>query len=226
MGLKYDLPATPQEIAESQGISGGPNEYVLPNPQALLPRVRFSAEAIEALGTARAGMKNPHRHHILEVNGRAGEHRALGREGQEILRSYNIDPLQGNQSGQTLTVVNGDFSTNTKVNEALDCAVVRGNYGGWVSNYAHAQYYFFADGNMIGTFGQLQKEGKFVANLDVNYTPVSGAYPAATPATVVVQTGDTLRSIAGRVYGDVTLWYVIAEENGLTDPDADLADGL
>jgi hypothetical protein len=40
-------------------------------------------------------MKNAHLHHILEVNGRYGEHRLLIREGQDILRSYDIDPLQG-----------------------------------------------------------------------------------------------------------------------------------
>lgn len=43
-------------------------------------------------------MKNPHAHHILEVNGRPGEHRALIREGQDILRSYDIDPLQGGEN--------------------------------------------------------------------------------------------------------------------------------
>lgn len=65
------------------------------NIQKKLPRVRFTTKTIEAMGPAPKGMKNPHRHHILEVNGRPGEHRAIVREGQEILRSYDIDPLQG-----------------------------------------------------------------------------------------------------------------------------------
>lgn len=65
------------------------------DPQALLPRVRFSADTIKRMGPAPAGMKNPHRHHILEVNGRAGSHRTIIREGQDILRRYDIDPLQG-----------------------------------------------------------------------------------------------------------------------------------
>jgi phage tail protein X len=43
---------------------------------------------------------------------------------------------------------------------------------------------------------------------------------------VVTQAGDTLRSVAQRVYGDSSLWYVIAEENGYTNPDAVLAEGL
>ena len=93
-------------------------------------------------------------------------------------------------------------------------------------NYAKGQYYFFANGNMIGTFGQLQKNGTFEANFDVNYTPISSAYPSAVPSTVVAQTGDTLRSIAAKVFGDASLWYVIAEENGLTNPDEDLPDGM
>jgi hypothetical protein len=39
------------------------------------------------------------------------------------------------------------------------------------------------------------------------------------------ESGDTLRTIAGRVFGDSTLWYLIAQENGLTDPDAAIAAG-
>jgi hypothetical protein len=38
--------------------------------QEKLPRVRFSAETRRLMGPAPGGMKNPHRHHILEVNGR------------------------------------------------------------------------------------------------------------------------------------------------------------
>lgn len=65
------------------------------NVQKTLPRVRFTSKTIEAMGAPPPKMKNPHRHHILEVNGRPGEHRATIREGQDILRSYDIDPLQG-----------------------------------------------------------------------------------------------------------------------------------
>jgi hypothetical protein len=32
------------------------------------------------------------------VNGRAGEHRAAVREGQQILREYGIDPLKGKEN--------------------------------------------------------------------------------------------------------------------------------
>jgi len=60
----------------------------------------------------------------------------------------------------------------------------------------------------------------------VNYTPISEAYPAATPSVIVAQAGDTLRSVAARAYGDASLWYIIAQENGLTNPDQDLTDGM
>jgi hypothetical protein len=88
--------------SNSLGIDGGPqisSELLEARKAAIiqekLPRVRFTAETERLMGPAPAGMKNAHKHHILEVNGRAGEHRSLVREGQEILRSYKIDPLQG-----------------------------------------------------------------------------------------------------------------------------------
>jgi hypothetical protein len=42
---------------------------------------------------------------------------------------------------------------------------------------------------------------------------------------VVAQEDDTLRSIAARVYGDESLWYLIADENGEVDPDAAISPG-
>lgn len=50
------------------------------------------------MGPRPLGMRNAHRHHILETNGRPGEHRALVREGQDILQSYGIDPHQGTEN--------------------------------------------------------------------------------------------------------------------------------
>jgi len=66
--------------------------------QEKLSRIRFSAETVGQMGPAPADMLNAHRHHILEVNGRFGEHRLVVREGQDILRTYDIDPLQGVES--------------------------------------------------------------------------------------------------------------------------------
>lgn len=92
-------------------------------------------------------------------------------------------------------------------------------------NTTKAQHFFFANNQQVGSFGQLTDDGQFQANFDVNYTPVSDHYSSATVSEVVVQQGDTLQGIAARVYGDSTLWYLIAEENGLTDPSSELTPG-
>jgi hypothetical protein len=74
--------------------------------------------------------------------------------------------------------------------------------------------------------GSIQGNGtQFKASFDVNYQPVSSTYPANTPAEVVVQQGETLQLIAQRVWGDPSLWYLIAAANGLSDPSATLVTG-
>jgi YD repeat-containing protein len=129
-----------------------------------------------------------------------------------------------NANGQALTVIQGQFdgaSGRMTVSQAWDAAVNRST-----SNQPKAQYFFFVDGKNTGSFGQLQKpDGTFDANFDVNYTPVSSNYPASAPTQVIAQTGDTLRTIAARVFGDASLWYVLAEENGLSDPSAVIKEG-
>ncbi len=122
--------------------------------------------------------------------------------------------------GAPLTVVMGNYSTTAAQNTAFQNALARRD------NSVKAQHFFFANGQNVGSFGQLQDEsGSFKANFDVNYTPVSDTYPSAVPAEVIVQGGDTLRTIAARVFGDAGLWYVLAEENGLANPDELLVEG-
>lgn len=53
------------------------------------------------------------------------------------------------------------------------------------------------------------------ADFDQNYQPINGSYPSATGTSYTVQTGDTLYQIAARVWGDASLWYLIADANGL-----------
>jgi nucleoid-associated protein YgaU len=126
-------------------------------------------------------------------------------------------------NGNALTVVNGKFdgrSGRLSVTRAFDNALTR------TGNKVKAQYFFFSNGQNIGTFGQLaDSEGHVKANFDINFTPVSDTFASQAPPEIVTQSGDTLRSLAARLYGDANLWYVIAEENGLTDPDSPLAAG-
>lgn len=62
------------------------------------------------------------------------------------------------------------------------------------------------------------------ANFNFGYTKISGSYPAANPGTRTVGAGETLQSIAKSAYGDSSLWYLIADANGLSG-DRDLRVG-
>ena len=123
-----------------------------------------------------------------------------------------IEEVQGQYDSQP-----GDPTASSKLISALN-ELIDGT-----ANNDPAQHYFYANGQQIGS---IENTGSGVnAHFDVNYTPISGSYPSATPPQVVVQDGDTLRTIAARLYGDANLWYVIAQENGLTDPDQVLTTG-
>ncbi|ATE70871.1 putative Ig domain-containing protein [Lysobacter capsici] len=52
-----------------------------------------------------------------------------------------------------------------------------------------------------------------------------GNYDAGDGSSVPVQAGDTLRKLAVRIYGSDALWYVLAQANGLGNPDQELAAG-
>ena len=108
-----------------------------------------------------------------------------------------------------------------------------------------------SDGNILQRReGTITGSGSFVQSaeqeaLDQTYTYVAGqhigsgqrsgkvdvlsrltAYDSSDVGTVgvMVQTGDTLRSLAQRVYGNSNLWYVLAEANALQG-DGDLVAG-
>jgi YD repeat-containing protein len=53
------------------------------------------------------------------------------------------------------------------------------------------------------------------ADFDENYQPINSSYPLGAASAYTVRTGDTLRSIALSLWGDDSLWYLIAEANGL-----------
>jgi hypothetical protein len=63
-----------------------------------------------------------------------------------------------------------------------------------------------------------------LTNFDPTYEPIDSNFPAPTPGAYTVQAGDTLESIAQGAYGDSSLWYLIADANGLSG-DKDLRVG-
>lgn len=58
------------------------------------------------------------------------------------------------------------------------------------------------------------------ADFSQSLEPFNSNQQGSSGGTYSVQTGDTLRSIAGAVYGDSNLWYRIAEANGLSSNSA------
>lgn len=55
------------------------------------------------------------------------------------------------------------------------------------------------------------------ADFDQNFQPIGPNYPGRTGSVyTVAQNGETLQGIAQAVWGDASLWYLIADANGLT----------
>jgi YD repeat-containing protein len=57
------------------------------------------------------------------------------------------------------------------------------------------------------------------ADFDQSYEPISPTYPGPVAGNYTVRSGDTLQSIAQTLWGDSSLWYVLADANGLTAAD-------
>lgn len=57
------------------------------------------------------------------------------------------------------------------------------------------------------------------ADFDQNYQPINPNYPGRTAQSHIVQAGETLESIARSVWGDASLWYLLADANGLSSND-------
>lgn len=100
--------------------------------------------------------------------------------------------------------------------------------------------YYYLDGHRIGDVGNdgdarvdyvqalasrgnENKDSKYSklfpvasADFDQNYQPINAEYPAQTPTSYTVRNGDTLQGIAFALWGDRSMWYLIADANGLT----------
>ncbi|HET7863413.1 MAG TPA: hypothetical protein VFL86_03315, partial [Burkholderiaceae bacterium] len=53
------------------------------------------------------------------------------------------------------------------------------------------------------------------ADFDQNYEPVNDSYPGPTGSSYTAQGGESLAGVAQALWGDGSLWYLIAEANGL-----------
>ena len=109
---------------------------------------------------------------------------------------------RGNQAKQELTVYGGFTpSGSTKRAPATD-------KHGWKSSACGI--------NMEHVMEDAISRGQFKG-------PENGILPESTQDNLgayTIQSGDTLESIALQVYGDSSLWYLIADANGITDKNA------
>ncbi|MBU6956074.1 LysM domain-containing protein, partial [Hahella sp. HN01] len=63
------------------------------------------------------------------------------------------------------------------------------------------------------------------ADFDQNFQPINSDYPGKASSYYEVHEGDKLSSIAASMWGDASLWYLLADANGLSG-DQDLKAGL
>ncbi|WEJ98121.1 MAG: LysM peptidoglycan-binding domain-containing protein [Candidatus Sphingomonas phytovorans] len=70
-------------------------------------------------------------------------------------------------------------------------------------------------GTSTGSFRFGATAGASFGDFNTRLTPVNSFQQGSSGGSYTVRTGDTLSSIAAQVWGDASLWYKIAEANGL-----------
>jgi LysM repeat protein len=67
-----------------------------------------------------------------------------------------------------------------------------------------------------GAFRNGATTGASYSDFDQSYNPINSYEQGANAGVYAVRKGDTLQGIAAGLYGDSSLWYKIAEINGLS----------
>ncbi|MDP9933519.1 LysM peptidoglycan-binding domain-containing protein [Variovorax paradoxus] len=169
----------------------------------------------------------------VTVTSRSGE--LLTRGGLGYHYDANGHLVFVGDSGQT---THPTLRTHNFVNDANGNALYAYYaYEGTPQVQANGQRQLVVNGEVLGRYGLLadnrfegtplaQNGPLFSAQSDFSfgYRPIDGNYPAGSPGSYAVSAGDTLQSIARGAYGDASLWYLIADANGLGS-DADLRTG-
>ena len=126
-------------------------------------------------------------------------------------------------------------------NDLSGQVMARTEYSSFSAN--PTQYYYYFDGKQVGSNGNNGTEnndhvtalaervqaspsspgpfrqgattGTSFADFDQSYEAISPSSQTATSTTYTVRDGETLASVAQTVWGDASLWYVLADANGL-----------
>ncbi|MDN6886171.1 LysM domain-containing protein, partial [Variovorax sp. CAN2819] len=131
-----------------------------------------------------------------------------------------------------------DLRTHNFVNDANGNALYAYYaYEGTPDKRVNGQRQMVVNGEVLGRYGLLSdtrfdgtplaQNGPFFtpqSDFSFGYQPINGNYPAGTPGSYSVGVSDTLQTIAKGAYGDSSLWYLIADANGLSG-NADLRAG-
>jgi YD repeat-containing protein len=146
--------------------------------------------------------------------------------------TYSYTWWQGAQQA-TLSTPSGTTTYSYDVSGRLASA----NVAGLVINYAsdaqgrvitryHASYGYMTDtyyrfngreiGNSSSQTVTSTPSGQRNFDFDQAFQSVLGGETAGNNSSYVVESGDTLRIIASKVWGDASLWYKLAEANGLS----------
>jgi len=110
--------------------------------------------------------------------------------------------------------------TRRYVNTAQGQMLYANTAGDVAVNTGSVQRTVIANGENMGSYGV--STDKQVADFNFSFQALTGQQGGVSK--YVVQAGDTLRSIARTIYGDETLWYRIADSNGLAS-DTDIQPG-
>lgn len=81
------------------------------------------------------------------------------------------------------------------------------------------QEYLYVDGNTVGSYGGIDK-----ADFDYNYQSIPDSQVGAG-SSYTTRAGDTLVSIARSLWGDSSLWYLLADANALVGINPNAAAG-
>ncbi|OHX13374.1 hypothetical protein BI347_07510 [Chromobacterium sphagni] len=155
------------------------------------------------------GWKQGYSHLTYDVNGHLKE--AIDEQGQRSLRYVN------NAQGLVLKREEVDHGTTYK---KQDYYYLDGKQVGAVGNDgpSRVDYARTLAQSQLGNRKDQYRNGAPVssADFDQNYEPIGPHYPAQTPGTVTARDGDTLQVMAANLWGDKSLWYLLADANGLT----------
>ncbi len=117
--------------------------------------------------------------------------------------TYTLGQLPRNTNGAATNAVNGNI---------LNGQISQTGYNNEVTRV------LIANNEVMGETGNNLLEQ--VSNFNAAYRQIDANYPSAAPSNYTVMRGDTLISIARSVWGDSSLWYLIAEANALGSPDS------